>query len=111
MNTSEQELRAALDGALSIDKGFLPGLLAKFEELQFLPNNSAIHCSSLRGRLLAGDGEVGVYFSPAGRVLTVAAQYHSPDFSATITYRLPREYWPAEQRAAVAKLRAAHRKG
>jgi len=91
---TEHDLRAALDGALSVDRPFLRTLLTKFEELQFLLNDSVLRCASLRGRRLTGDGELAVYLSPGGRVLKVAALFSDPDFRTTVTYRLPPEYWP-----------------
>lgn len=100
MRVSEQELRAALDAALSVDKFFLPTLIAKFEELRFLSDDPGFRCSTLRARERAGarTGSIAVHYSPGGRVLKIVAAFCDPEFSSTVTYRLPREYWPATQR-------------
>lgn len=97
MTYSEQELRSALDGALSVDNPFLRTLLAKFEELKFLPDDPAVRCASLRARQRTGPGALAIHYSPGGRVLKVLALFSDPEFSSTVTYRLPREYWPKTQ--------------
>jgi hypothetical protein len=92
MTASEQELRAALDGTLSVDR-FLHVMLAKFEELKFLTDDPAVRRASLRGKQQNGTGSMAVYFSPGGRILKIVALFDE-QFSTTVTYRLPREHWP-----------------
>lgn len=95
MRASEQELRSALDAMKSSSAdGYLPSVLAHFEELSFLPRDSILRCASLRACQRAGTGVVAIYFSPGGRVLRIVAQFGDPEFSSTITYQLPRELRP-----------------
>jgi hypothetical protein len=99
MRVSEQELRAALDGAVSADYTFLRMLLAKFEYLRFLHDDPGFHCATLRARELAGTrtGSIAIHYSPGGRALKVVAVF-CDHASSTVTYRLPRKYWPATHR-------------
>jgi hypothetical protein len=98
MRISERDLRAALDGALVVDRTFLWPTLAKFEELRFLPDDPVLRCASLRARQRTGTGALAIHYSPGGRVLKIEALFSDPEFSATVTYQLPREYWPVEPR-------------
>jgi hypothetical protein len=91
---TERELRAALAAALLKDGGYLRKTLSHFEEPIFLPNDAVLRCPSLRGAQRKGTGVVAVYFTPGGRMLKVAAEFTDPGLSSTITYKLPREYWP-----------------
>jgi hypothetical protein len=105
MTVSEQELRAALDGVLAIDDGYLPKVLSHFKTLEFMANDPAVRCASLRAYQLAGNGAVAVHFSPGGQVLKIVALFGNPDFSSTITFRLPRKYRP--KKSAVSRQAAS----